>query len=357
MKKLVASLFLCAGVVALGALITLQAREIRLANAQGPPPKPEERLPNVAVVELKAESVSDYLVLTCGIEAWEAVTLSAETTGRIELQDIEEGDTVSKGQAIIEINTTSIQASIERDRARLALAEQELERVTELRGQGISSPQEFDRAMGDMQAAKANLKLTQIQLEQSVISAEIAGVVDTLYNEAGEFVSAGTHLVRIVQVDKVRAVVGMPERDVAMVSIGDTVFVDLDAYSGRTFEGKVFRIATSAEDATRTFATEVELDNPEGLLRPGMIARATFIRKTYESAITVPLFSVLTRNDGRIVFVEKDGVARMHPVEIGFFQGDEVHITGGLSEGDRLIVLGQRDLRDGDRVLVQSGVE
>ena len=149
----------------------------------------------------------------------------------------------------------------------------------------------------------------------------------------------------------------MPERDVAMVSIGDTVFVDLDAYSGRTFEGKVFRIATSAESATRTFATEVELDNADGLLRPGMIARAKFIRKTYENAITVPLFSVLTRNDGRIVFVEEDGVARMHPVEIGFFQGDEVHIVDGLSEGDRLIVLGQRDLRDGDRVAVQSGVE
>lgn len=356
MKKTVITLVLCISIVVLGAGITIKAKAIRSVDRSVKAPI-EERLPNVAVKLLRAGTVNDLLNLAGDIHAWEEVTISAETTGKIELQDVEEGDIVTANQDLIRINTTTIQATMAQAQAGLRLAKQELGRIEELREEGISSPQELDRAVTERVAAEANVRLAEIQLEQSVIRAQIGGVVDKLFMEEGEFVNMGTHLIHIVQVHKVKAVIGLPERDVGLFSPGDGARVVLDAHPGKVFLGTIHRIATSAEEGTRTFATEIELDNAEGLLRPGMIARATLVRKAYESAITIPLFTVMSRDDHRVVFVEDKGVACERPIEVGFFQGDLVHVTKGLADGDRLIVLGQRDLRDGQGVVVQKETE
>ncbi len=356
MKKIAITLVLCVVIVAGGAGITIKGKAIRSVD-RGVQAEVEERLPNVKVRPLRAGRVDDLLVLTGDIHAWEEVTISAETTGKIELQDVEEGDIVTKGQDLVRINTTTIRATMAQAAAGLRLAKLELGRVEKLREGGISSPQELDRALTDREAAVANVRLAEIQLEHSVIRAQIGGVVDKLFMEEGEFVNMGTHLIHIVQVHKVKAVIGLPERDVGLFSPGDSARVALDAHPGKVFEGRIHRIATSAEEGTRTFATEIELDNADRLLRPGMIARATLVRSSYEDAITIELFAVISRGDQRVVFIEDDGVARERAIEIGFFQGNQVHITDGLGDGDRLIVLGQRELREGQRVAVQIETE
>jgi len=190
--------------------------------------------------------------------------------------------------------------------------------------------------------------------EAEILNEGTGAVMKQVSNEAGEFVSIGAPLVRVVQVDRIKVLVGIPERDVPHFKPGDDVSVGFDALPDRACSGRIFRIATTAEPATRTFITEIEVENSDRAIKPGMIARVALVRASFPEAITVPMFAVLSRSDGRFVFVERGGLAESRPVEVGFFQDGEVLITRGLDAGDRLIVVGHRTLRDGEPVRVAS---
>lgn len=325
--------------------------------APAQPPGKSTKIASVKVDEVRPMNLEDSFVLPGSIEPWEDITISAEVSGKIEWEGVEEGDSVETGQELIRIDTAATQARLAQAQAQYRLAAQELERARGSSKSGIGSSQDYDRARANNDVAKAAWETNRIQLDKSTVRAAIGGVVDKRFKDEGEYADMGAPLVRLVQVHKVKAIFGIPERDLAGFGVGDAVTVTVDALSDREFAGAIFRIATTAEAATRTFTTEVEVDNPEGLLKPGMVARARFVRETFPDAILIPFFTVLTHQDKQFVFVEQDGAAHMRPVTIGATQGAVVQITNGLAPGDRLIVVGQRDLSDGDPVAVQEAVQ
>lgn len=355
MKKFFMSIVIVAVMAAVGTGVVVSVWAAAKAAPVAVIEKPDTT-PRVAVQVIEPKEVRDNLYLVGVSEPWEAVTLSAEITGKIEQQSVDDGYPVTKGQEIIRINTTSIQARLDQVQADHKLAAQEFQRVNELRERGISSSQEFDRASMNRDATAATLKLAEVEMTHSVIKSQFDGVVDRMYNETGEFVSIGKPLARLVQVDKLKVLVGIPERDVTRFKAGDVVQMRFDALADRIINGTIYRIATTAEQATRTFTTEIEVDNSEGLLKPGMIARVALVRSVYSQAISVPMFTVISRPEGRFVFVEQDERAVLRPVEVGFFQNEEVLITSGLAAGEKLIVSGQRGLSDGETVRVVPAV-
>lgn len=350
-RRLAISAMASGAVVLLGGIIMAGAIRSGQDAGEGLPPT-AARIANVRVERVEPVLLEDVLVLTGSVTAWEEVTLSAETSGTIEWQGIDDGAVVTSGQELLRIDTESLQARHVQAQAQLNLAEQELSRVQALARNGVTSPQELDRIQVNRDVAASDLRVSEIALSKSVVQAPLDGVADTVFRKAGEFVDVGTGLVRIVQVDRVKVVIGVPEKEVPLFAAGADVAVTVDALPDHTFDGRIYRIATTAESSTRTFATEVEVDNAEGLLRPGMIARVKLVRKTYPDAIAVPIFAVISLDGRHLVFVESDGQAEARPVEVGFYQRNLVHVTHGLSRGDRLIVVGQRDLRDGQAVRV-----
>ncbi len=355
MKKFFQSLLIIGALALVGAGIVAGVWAAQLAKPEAVIEKPDTTTA-VSIQVIEPRRVENRIYLTGLVEAWEAVTISAEISGQIEWQGLEEGDPVAMGQEILRISTTSIQARLDQARAEQTLGAQDFERVHELRERGISSSQEYDRASANRDAASARLRMAEIDFAHSVIKTQMPGVIDRLYNEAGEFVAVGKPLARVVQVDKLKVLVGIPERDVARFHTGDTVAVRFDAMPDDTFDAKIFRVATTAEPATRTFRTEIEVTNPAGVLKPGMIAVVALVREAFPQAITVPMFSVLSRPEGLFVFIEIEAKAVMRAVDVGFFQGGQVLITRGLNAGDRLISVGQRSLRDGESVRVVPAV-
>ncbi len=354
MKKFLMSVAIIGVLAVAGAGVVVGVWAAALSSPEELVERPDTT-PAVAIQPIVPKHVDDRVYLTGVAEAWEAVTISAEMAGKIERQTYDEGDAVAAKDEIIRINTTSIEARLDQARAEHKLTEQEYERVKELRARGISSPQEYDRAATNRDAASAGLRMAEVEFAHSIIRPGIDGVVDRLYNEAGEYVTIGKPLVRVVQVDTVKVLVGIPERDVPHFKPGDPVMMRFDALSDRIINGTIFRIATTAEPATRSFVTEIRVDNPGRTIKPGMVARVALVRASFPEAITVPMFAVLSRPEGRFVFIEKDGHAVMRAVEVGFFQEGEVLITKGLDPGDHLIVTGHRTLRDGDAVRVVEG--
>jgi membrane fusion protein (multidrug efflux system) len=352
MVRTIVSLAACVAIIAVGAGIVVVVAWAR--NDDSETETRAERLSNVRIEVLEPVTVEDIVTLTGRIMAWEDVVVSSETRGKVDWQGVQEGQSVAAGEELFKIDTKSIQARLSQARAQCTLCDQEYERVKNLKERGVSPDQALDNAVANKDVAAANLQMLQIELAKSVIAAPFDGIVDKVFAEQEEFVDVGTPLAHLVQVHKVKAEVGLPERDVPFFSEGDRVSVRLDALPDRTFEGIIHRIATSADMMTRTFLTEIELDNPEGCLRPGMIARADMVRNTYPNSIQIPIFAAILADEQRFVFVEEDGVARLRAVEAGVIQGSSAQITKGLSAGDHLIVSGQYDVRDGEPVNVQQ---
>lgn len=351
------SIVICLGIMAgVTAVIAVTAR-VAPSEAKTETEGVIERLPQVSVRVLKSETVEDQLVLTGSVQPWEEVILSSEVRGKIEKKGIEQGDTVKSGQELYRVDTESIRARLGQAQAQHKLALQELERIERLARSGAGTAQSLDSAVANRDVADSSLRMLQIELEKSVVKAPFDGVVDAVLVDQDEFVDIGTPMVRMVQVHKVKVMFGIPERDIAQFKMGDQVRVRMDAIPDRTFNGIIYRIATSADMSTHTFKAEVEVENADGLLKPGMIARGTFVRETYPDSLMIPLFTAILLDEQRVAFVEKDGIAELRPITVGLVQGSSVQVTEGLIPGERLIVKGQYEARPGEKVDVQEVLE
>jgi membrane fusion protein (multidrug efflux system) len=351
--RAVISILICLLIIGAGAGVTSLVLAARASNHDAAAKtQPAEIAKNIKISVVEPAEVEDRILLTGNILPWEDVTLSAEIAGSIHWQGVDEGDSVTKGQELLKIDISSVTAAHEQAKARLGLAAQELERISGLQRGGIASPQELDRVLTEQRVAEAELNSADTRLKKSLVTAPFEGTIDKLHKELDEWVDTGAPLIRLVQTRKVKAVIGIPERDIVHFKIGDTIALTAEAYPGREFVGSIYRIATTAESTTRTFITEIEVDNAEQLLKPGMIIRARLVRQSFPDALTMPIFAVLSVENQRFAAVEVDGRAEIRPIELGVLQDNHAHVKSGLNPGDHLIVVGQRDVRDGELVQV-----
>lgn len=351
------SVLICLGIMVAVAAVVGVTVWVQSSEAKTETNGAAKRVPQVSVRVLKSETVEDGLVLTGSVQPWEEVILSAEVRGKIEWKGIEQGDVVTAGQELYRVDTKSLRARLEEAEAQYKLALQELERIERLAKSGAGTAQSLDNAIANRDVADASLRRLQIEVAKSVVKAPFDGVVDTILVDQNEFVDVGTPLARLVQVHKVKIVFGIPERDIVHFQIGDSVRVRMDAIAARTFEGVIHKIATSADMTTHTFRAEVAVENPEGLLKPGMIGRGTFVREIYPDSLMIPLFTAVLLDEQRVAFVENNGIAELRPIEAGLVQGSSVQVTDGLEPGDHLIVKGQYEVRPGEKVDVQEVLE
>jgi len=342
---------ICAGAGVLYVLVFSQPPASAQQETAPPPALPEV---SVRIDELRPQPFEDLLYLTGQLLAWEDLVISAEANGNVEWQGVEIGDEVAAGDELYRIDTVSIQADYARAAARLELAQEELQRYEGLQASGVGSAQAYDQARAEAKLARAELRSNEVRLERSIVRAPIDGVISMLEKEQGEFVDFGTALCGLVQIDRLNAAIPVPEKDIPFFSVGDTVVLRFDALPDREFEGTIFRIAPTADLATRTYLVEIEVQNDDRLLRPGMTARASMVRRIFEDSIVVPIFAIRALENQYFVMVEQDGIAHVRPIVPAQLQGNLVRVGSGLSAGDRLIISGHRELRDGAPVRVQE---
>ncbi|HOJ34098.1 MAG TPA: efflux RND transporter periplasmic adaptor subunit [Candidatus Hydrogenedentes bacterium] len=346
-------LVLCLGVIAVGIGIIFVANLVSGKTSQAKT-VPEIPVPTVECLRIKSSTLEDKLTITGTVAAWKTATLSAEVGGKIEARPINEGDRVKQGQELFRINTQTLQARLAQAQAQARLANQEYERAQRLTSKGVSAERDLDNALAAKDVAEAEVRTVQIQLEKSVLKAPFEGIIDKCFREENEFVEVGTPLARIIQTDKLKVEVSIPERDISSFKVGGQAYVRCDAFSGESFKGIIHRISTSAEASTRTFLTEIEVDNPDQKLKPGMIARVDLVRAVYPDSILVPIFSTFLLDEQRFVAVVEENKAKIRPITTGIVQGGTVQVLSGLSENDLLIVKGQFDVRDGESVNVRE---
>lgn len=203
-------------------------------------------------------------------------------------------------------------------------------------------------------AAIATLQATVAAAEKSItdtiIRAPISGYVSEKVADVGEYISPNTpnsKIATILRTSTLRMKIDIPEASVGKVATGQGISLQTSAYPDRSFAGTIVRIAPNVSPTARTLTVEAEVQNSEGLLKPGQFATVRITQSKPEAAVVIPAKAVKTAGDMNSVFVVKEGVAREQFVQLGLLEGDLIQVKNGIVDGDRIVVSDLSQLRDG----------
>lgn len=312
-----------------------------------------QRLVQVSVVTVAPTPMKDVLALPGLTEAWLDVRVPADTSGRVEWIGPREGDVVKTGDLLAKIDVSALKVALDRAEAAYKLADELYQRRQRLFERKIITQEELDRSVTEKTLVYGNLRQAQVEHDRGFVRSPIAGVVNHLFVDEGEFIDRGQALADLLNIDRIKINVNVPELDVRYLRTDQKVALRVDAFPEKEVFGAVDFVAFKADPATNTFLVRVLVDNSDHAVRPGMIARVAFLRRVIPDALVAPLFALVDKGGERLLFVEKDGVVEARTVSIGIIAGDHVQITKGLEPGDRLIVTGQKEVEEGMRVVVK----
>ncbi len=318
------------------------------------------RIINVEVTPVERTRFEERIRLTGTVEANRDVTVSAEESGTITEILVDKGQRVSVGDSILRIDDRLLRSQVDEARARAALAAETWTRRKRLWEEDrVGSELAYLEARYASEQATAGLASLERRLERTVVTAPIEGVLDDRMVELGTLVSPGTPVARIVDLNPLKIVGGVPERFAPDVRRGADAVIGFDVLTDRTFEAAVSFVGSAVDARSRTFPVELLLPNPGGVIKPEMVANIQVVRRTLDEAVVVDQDALVRKEDGYAVYVVEgsgtDLTARMRPVETGPSQADRVVVESGLEPGDRLITVGQQQVAEGDRVRIVSG--
>lgn len=304
----------------------------------------------VAVVETSKGELE--LSVPGEVEGFRDAWLAAPLGGYIERVLVRKGSFVEAGAPLALVDRKTHAAREAQARLQLDVAKRELDRALALGGSIPRS--ELDQARDGVRLAEARISELALNTHRSTLRAPFSGVVVSADIERGEVAGPGAPLVRLVQLDPVKVTVSLSDRDMELAKEGSRARIRLDANS-KLYEGTVQSLAPAADLKTRGFEAEIEVPNPDKALLPGMIANVTLrsqLGEGEEEQLVIAQDWIVTGLNGVGVFVESEGRARWRDVELGQILRKQVVVSGGLKPGDALIIVGHRELVDGDQVLV-----
>lgn len=328
----------------------INSKKAKLVEAQAKDLANERPATNVVLLEIQPTDIRDRINLPGSIEPWTDLELLAKISGEVIDVPVAEGDKVSQDQIIARIDPADYEIALNAARASYRLANANLKRFQKLFEKRLIPKSELENLETQVQTTKAEVEKAELRLSRCIITAPMSGVIRRLDAKKGLLLNVADPIARILEIDKVKAVIGIPESDVATVKNIDTVQLTVQALNNRIIEGRKHVLAASPENIARLYRLELAIANPDGMLLPGMFVRAEIVKKVAEATMSVPLYTVITRNGEQFVYVEKDGVARRKPVELGILEDWKVQVKKGLEPGDRVIVEGHRNVEEGQRV-------
>ncbi|HVP51920.1 MAG TPA: efflux RND transporter periplasmic adaptor subunit [Terriglobales bacterium] len=323
----------------------------------------EMAIATVSVVHPRRAAASPEIVLPANVQAFIDAPIYARTNGYLRRWYVDIGAHVKAGQLLAEIDTPEVDQALRQARADLATAEANLNlsRITAERYQGLLktdsvSKQDADNAAGDYAAkqaivhsAEANVKrLGELQSFEKIY-APFTGVITARNTDIGALIDSGasggqrTELFHIVQPDKLRVYVNVPEAYSQAAKPGLTAELTLAEFPGRRFQGKLVRTANAIDANTRTLLVEIAVDNPTGTLLTGAYAEVHLKLPGANSSLILPVNALLFRSEGLRVATVRDGQhAELKPVTLGHDFGSEVEVVSGLN-GDETVIVSPPD--------------
>lgn len=297
--------------------------------------------------------LEERLATTGTIRADEMVELRSEISGTVAEIFFDEGARVATGELLVKLDDDELVARRDRAQHRLQLAEFRETRQQDLLAQGLTSQEDYDLAMTQLNVFQAEMRLAEIELEKTEIRAPFRGILGFRYISKGSALTPQTRIATLQVIDRVKIEFSMPERYAGKVHLNDTIRFRVNS-SESAFEGTIYAIEPAVDLETRSLRVRARSSNPERVLMPGAFADVELVVNEIEAAITVPSIAVIPELGGKKVFVYENGTSMPRVVETGMRTEDSVQIVRGLSVGDRVIISGIQQLRPGLAVTLEA---
>ena len=317
----------------------------------------------VTVAEAKSEVIPNLLIAVGDLAAVHQVNVTSDVSGRITDIMFTAGSTVKAGSPLVQLFDGPDQGDLASFKAQATVAQLSLDRAKQLAARQFGPQATVDQAQASYDQANAGIAKTQAIISQKLVRAPFDGELGVRHVEIGQFLTAGTQIVTLTDLSALYANFTVTEKDSAMLKVGQTVRVAVDAYPGRTFEGKINAIEPQIATDTRNIRVQATLDNPDHILKPGMFATTTVVLPDKPAVVTVPETAVDYTLYGDSVFLitekkEDDGKTSLTAVRTFVRTGNRTdgraEIVSGLKPGDRVVAVGQLKLQSGVAVAIST---
>ncbi len=356
------------GVIILLALFTY----FRVRADAVDPARNARPIPSVEVSTPQRGSISRTIQFTGDIDAYQTANVYPKVSGNLENEFVNIGDYVQKGQLLALIDTTIYSQNVGQARGTYMQAEATLtnakityERNKSLLEQNLIAKQDLDNsetaykvAQAQEDASQANYKNAVTQLSYCKIVATFAGYITRRYFDPGVYVTASTNsqgstLFTLAEIQKVKIMVNVLEDDVQYLGTITDADVTVDAYPNQVFKGRITRVSQQFDLATRTMPVEVDLDNEQHLLKPGMFANINLVLAQRTNVLVLPSQEIMKDDSGNYVYtLLKDNTARKTYVKVGLSQDNRNEILAGITDSERILTVGQDLVNNGMKVRV-----
>jgi membrane fusion protein (multidrug efflux system) len=292
--------------------------------------------------------------------------LSAEVSGIVDTLNFESGQSVKAGDVLLTLRANNDPAVLAQLQATAALDEVTYRRDQRQAAANAISQAQVDTDKATLVAAQAQVAAQQALMAEKIVKAPFAGTLGIRQVNLGQFLTAGTAIVSLQQINPLFVDFYLPQQALSSLSVGQPVSVSIDAYPDQVFAGQISAIATSVDAATRNVQVRATLPNDKLLLRPGMFATVSVPNGAPQTLVTLPQTAISYNPYGDTVYIVKPGkgadgkpdlVATQLFVTVGDTRGDQVAILKGISAGDQVVTAGQLKLRNGSPVVVNNDVQ
>lgn len=322
--------------------------------------------PTVTAAHAKSLDWQPTLNATASLRAVNGVDVTTQLSGLVTALDFHSGDTVKKGDLLVQLQDAPERARLASLRARIAYAKSDYQRDRRLIRQKSISKADLQQAKSKLDDLKAQAQGQQAQLDMKAIRAPFDGIVGIRQVDLGQYVKAGQKVVTLQALNPLLVEFSLPQGDVSRVHKGQSVNVDVNAWPKDHFTGKITAVNPQVDKDTRSVAVQARVPNPDHKLLPGMFAQAHVKLPARHGVVTLPDTAVSYNPYGDYVYIlkpsdkkngkKKTWTAHEVVVTTGATRGSQVAIRKGVKAGDYVVTTGQLKLHDGATVTVDNSV-
>jgi membrane fusion protein, multidrug efflux system len=323
--------------------------------------KTEIKIP-VSVMSIKPQSISRFIETTGTVYSFKEGSMKSEIGGIYNLQQNPStgrpfalGDVVKAGQVLIRIEDREFEngLQIEGKKLNLELAENNLSRQKSIHEKGGVTQTELKKAAIEFVNAKYAYDNAEIQQAKMSVRIPFDGVIVELpYHTDGVRIDQGQPLVKVMQYDKLLMDVKLPEKHLPEVTMNQLVQIANYNVAKDTIYGRISQISPVINADTRTFQSTLEIKNDKRKLRPGMFIKAFILSEKRDGTIVIPKETVISRQDGKVVFTVENGIASEKKITTGLENINVIEVVSGLKINDRLVTSGFETLRNKSKVSI-----
>jgi len=323
------------------------------------PPPPT----NVNIATAKSETIPNLLTAVGDLAAVHQVNVTSDVNGRITDIHFTAGASVKQGTPLIQLFDAPEQGDLANFKAQQRVAQISLDRAKQLAERQFGPQATVDNAQAAFDQASAGIAKTEAIISQKLVRAPFDGELGVRKVEVGQYLTAGTQIVSLTDLSVLYANFTVTEKDSAQLKVGQVVRIAVDAYPGRTFEGKITTIEPQIATDTRNIRVQATMQNPDRILKPGMFATTTVVLPDKPPVVTVPETAVDYTLYGDSVYLltekkEEDGKTKLTVTRTFVQTGNRIEgraeILKGLKDGDRVVAVGQLKLQSGSAVTISN---